>query len=205
MPAMNYEIEIKAHARKPEEVVKSLDGFAEFLRSYDKSDEYFLLPGAEPGQGRNFRVRTEDGLSVVTWKNRSFSDATEVNVEREFPVGDAAAFIELCLAMGAAPYIRKRKVGRAYSYRGMTVEVSEVPPLGSFVEIEQLVELEPGRPPLGEGAGPGEGLPVAPEPGLVREITARQAELLRLLGIPEGDVEPKPYSQMLREAGAAGS
>jgi predicted adenylyl cyclase CyaB len=200
MPAMNYEIEIKAHVKRPERVIEALDGMAEFLRSYDKSDSYFLLSGAEPGQGRNFRVRTEDGASVVTWKNRSFKDETEVNIEREFEVGDAAAFIELCLSMGATPYIKKRKIGRAYGYQGMTVEVSEVPPLGFFVEIEQLVEIEPGSPSVGDGRGPGEGLPMAPDPELVRSITARQRELLTRLGIPDGDIEARPYSLMLRKA-----
>ncbi len=199
---MNYEIEMKARLRDPERVISVLDGFAEFLGAYDKDDSYYLLPGAEAGKGRNFRVRREGGKAVVTWKNRSFEGGMEVNLEREFAVGDPEAFTELCLSMGARPYIKKRKIGRAYRHEGFLIELSEVPPLGFFVEIEKTIELE-GKPGGAQGRdgflGPGQGLPHSPGQDLIEEIRERELAILGRLGLGMGDIEEKPYSLLLRE------
>jgi adenylate cyclase, class 2 len=203
---MHYEIEIKAHVRDVAKTTKLLDGFASFDRSYDKSDAYYLLPGAKPGEGRNFRIRREEGNATVTWKNRSYRGSMEVNVEREFEVSDPEAFLELCLSMGASPYIVKRKTGRAYEHEGFTIELSEVEPLGYFVEIEKIVDVDEAKADArGLPSGPGEGLPREPDPALIREIQKKEEAILERLSIPPSDIEAKPYSLMLREAGATGA
>jgi predicted adenylyl cyclase CyaB len=195
---MRFEIEIKAHVSDPGAARARLEGFASFVRSYDKSDRYFLLPGAEPGQGRNFRVRSEGDGAFVTWKNRSKSGSMEVNLERECAVDDPGALIELFLAMGAKPYFEKRKVGREYSFGGLTIELSEVPPLGHFVEIEYLGDA--GTDVLGgkdAPAGPGEGLPSTPDAALVESVRARELAILDRVGVSHEAIEERPYSAML--------
>jgi predicted adenylyl cyclase CyaB len=196
---MHYEIEIKAHVRDVAKTTKLLDGFASFTRSYDKSDAYYLLPEAKPGEGRNFRIRREEGNATVTWKNRSYQGAMEVNVEREFEVSDPQAFLELCLSMGASPYIVKRKTGRAYEHEGFTIELSEVAPLGYFVEVEKIIDIDEAKA-RGLPSGPGEGLPHEPDPALIREIRKKEEAILERLRIPLSAIEAKPYSLMLREA-----
>jgi predicted adenylyl cyclase CyaB len=185
---MNLEIELKAHVHRPDEIRAALEGMAGFLRAYDKADSYYLLPGADAGQGRSFRIRTEDGLRTVTWKERSCQGHLEVNVEREFTISDEEAFIGLCLAMGARPYMRKRKIGRAFEYQGLNVELSEVPPLGHFIEIEKTIEID------------GDGGNRPPEQSLIDAIHEAELALLALLDIPRDEIEEKPYSLLLREA-----
>jgi predicted adenylyl cyclase CyaB len=185
---MNLEIELKAHVPRPDEIRCALEGMAGFLRSYDKSDSYYLLPGAEAGQGRSFRIRTEGGLRTVTWKERSCQGHLEVNVEREFAISDEEAFVGLCMAMGARPYMRKRKIGRAFEYQGLTVELSEVPPLGHFIEIEKTIQID------------GDAGNRPPEQSLIDSIHEQELALLALLGIPRAQIEEKPYSLLLREA-----
>jgi predicted adenylyl cyclase CyaB len=195
---MRFEIEMKARVQDPGAARSRLEAFASFVRSFDKSDRYFLLPGAEPGQGRNFRVRTDGEGAFVTWKSRSKSGSMEVNLERECLVDDPDALIDLFLAMGAKPYFEKRKIGREYSYGGLTVELSEVPPLGHFIEIEYLgdagAETQGGKE---ASAGPGEGLPASPDPALVESVRERELAVLARVGIPESSIEERPYSAML--------
>jgi predicted adenylyl cyclase CyaB len=195
---MRFEIEIKAHVPDPVAARASLEGFASFIRSFDKSDRYFLLPGAEPGQGRNFRVRSDGEEAFVTWKSRSKSGSMEVNLERECAVDAPEALVELFIAMGAKPYFEKRKIGREYSYGGLTIELSEVPPLGHFVEIEYLGDAGADAPGgMEASAGPGEGLPASPDPALVESVRERELDVLARVGIPGSSIEERPYSAML--------
>jgi predicted adenylyl cyclase CyaB len=209
---MRYEIELKAHAADPEAVQRALDGLvrsgrAGFVREFDKFDRYFLLPGAEPGQGRNFRLRMDGSGAILTWKQRSRRGALEVNLERECRVDDPEPLLELFLSLGARPYFTKRKIGREYALDGLCLEFCEVPPLGHFIELECLID-EPvtAAVPAGTAAGPGEMHALSPGPvsgsqDLIEDIRGREMAVLALLGIDAAAVEARPYSAMLAGLG----
>lgn len=179
---MRYEIEVKAHCTPSHELERALEAECRYLGPVDKSDRYFLFPGAQAGEDRNFRIRTEAGASMVTWKSRRRLGVMEVNQEREFPISEPDAFLELCLAMGASEYFRKTKKGRAYGCGEWTVELVEVEPLGYFLEIELLVEC------------PQEG----PEPSLVSSTKEAMLEFLGRLGVATDHVEESSYSALIR-------
>jgi adenylate cyclase, class 2 len=195
---MQVEIELKARLRDPEAARRVLDGMAPFVREFDKTDEYFLLPDGMPGQGRNFRLRHDGGTALVTWKRRSREGALEVNIEREFEVSDPQAFLELCLAMGAREYFTKRKIGREYALGGLRIELCQVPPLGHFIEIEHVA---PTSAPSGLEAGPGEGPAFFSDRALVEGIRAQELDVLKKLGISQAEIEERTYSAMLGELG----
>ncbi len=206
---MRFEIELKAHAMDPAAVRRALDGLvasgrAAFVREFRKSDRYFLLPGAEPGQGKNFRARSDGEGAYLTWKQRSKRGGLEVNLERECRVDDPEPLIELLASLGAKPYFTKTKIGREYAMDGLTVEFCEVPPLGWFVEIECVVDASADKGRAGEalhagsGAiGPGAPPTFAPEAALVESVRAREVAVLALIGISESEIEERPYSAML--------
>ncbi len=79
-------------------------------------------------------------------------------------------------------FLRKTKKGKSYSFEGLTVEVSDVPPLGLFVEAECLLEN--------------------PAPDDVAGAEKRIRRFLAGIGIEDADIESRTYAEMLMQAGA---
>ncbi len=174
------EVELKAKVREKSAVEARVGSFARFLRAFDKFDEYWHGPGWRADRGaRGFRLRIDDGQAVVTFKQKNISAGIEINRETEFEVSDASAFRSLVERMGCEPFYRKCKTGSAWDYRGCTVELVDVAGLGSFIEIERLLEND-------DSAG-----------------TAKAKEELRsvlaLAGVPESAIEARRWSEMLLE------
>ena len=176
------EIELKAWIDDPESISRVLDGFARPEGAYDKLDEYWR-PAADPDRlGSGVRLRSAAGganNAVVNFKRKEVRGAIEVNDEREFAVSDAAVCRELFERLGLEPWIRKRKTGRAWTWEGITAEISRVEGLGDFVELEILADGD------------------APE--TVAAARARLLALLARLGVPESALEPRYYTAMLSE------
>jgi adenylate cyclase class 2 len=78
----------------------------------------------------------------VNFKRKEVRDGIEVNDEREFEVSDAAVFGELLSRLGLAVWIRKRKTGEAWTWGGITIELSEIEGLGFFAELEILADKD---------------------------------------------------------------
>jgi predicted adenylyl cyclase CyaB len=185
------EVELKARVRDRPTVEAALGAFASLVRGVDKSDSYWKAPGWRSSAARrDFRVRSEGGTSVVTYKEKKVEGGVEVNVEREFGVTDPEAFAGLALRLGCEKWYGKRKRGLLYEAPAAaakggkaSVEIVEVEGLGCFIEIEVLVE------DAAAGA-----------------IEAARAEILGILGragLAEADLEGRFYSELLAEAGLA--
>ena len=196
------EIELKAHVRDPAETERIILGFAEARGEVLKRDVYWRRPGPEspPGAGPaksgagssarsideaiKLRIRDEGGKAVVTYKRKELRADIEVNDEREFAVSDRAALECLITDLGFEPYISKEKRTKSFAFAGdggipVTIELSLVTGLGWFVEIEILME-NPGETETGRARK------------LLRETLAR-------CGIPESELEPRFYTDLLRE------
>lgn len=185
------EVELKARVRDPRSVEAAVAAFASRAGEVDKRDSYWRAPGWRSDEvKRDFRVRYEDGTSVVTFKEKREEGGIEVNVEREFGVTDPEAFAELALRLGCERWYEKRKRGSRYEVASAcaaggkaTIEIVEVEGLGPFIEIEVLIE--------------------EPEP---EAVAAARSELLGILaraGLGEADIERRFYSELLAEAGLA--
>ncbi len=130
---MVFEVELKAHIPSILSVQNTIQerlGLTDPV-SYKKEDMYFSKPGTL--QKTEFRLRVSGTSFIVTKKNKTQKEGIEVNAEIEFTVSDSAEFIRFSLESGYVISIQKTKIGVSYAYRGMTIELSDVIPLGSFI------------------------------------------------------------------------
>jgi adenylate cyclase class 2 len=178
---MPVEVEIKAWVRKEEETRSRIERLCLFVKDYIKEDLYFRGPRINEVE-RDLRVRRENDRWICTYKNKTLRRGLEINDEREFSLSDGKAFMDLLEMLGCKIFLRKIKRGRGYSRGDLTVELSEVEGLGLFVEVERVVEN--------------------PSPALIGEIETAIRSLLDEIGVPETDIEDRPYMVMLLGKGA---
>jgi adenylate cyclase class IV len=204
------EVELKAHLRDRRAAEASVSAFARLVGSVDKFDSYWHGPDWRRERGtKGFRIRAEDHSTTVTFKNKRVENGLEVNLEREFGVGDPEIFVEFCRRLGCESFYTKRKRGSRYIYdsasrsgqasaevplprsgaprgespptRPATIEIVEVEGLGDFIEIEILLEDE--------------------EPEALARAQAEIRGLLERAGVDAAAIESRFYSELLMEAG----
>lgn len=172
------EVELKARIEDPGAVERRVASFARFVKKVDKSDSYWHGPGWRERRGtRGFRVRSEGSVFVVTFKTKRVEAGYEVNLEREFEISDPGVFREFVERVGCEPYYQKRKIGSAYEYEGMTLEVLRVEGAGFFLEIERLLPEE--------------------SPAAVDNARAGLKTALAMSGVPETAIENRTYSELI--------
>ena len=206
------EVELKARLSEREAVQARVAAFSRYDGSVDKFDSYWHEPDWRRARGaKGFRIRYEGGASVVTFKQKRVENGLEVNLEREFGVGDPDSFVEFCRRLGCESFYTKRKRGSRYVYdppspagrdtagvpaprsgapdgelsaaypRPATIEIIEVEGLGDFIEIEILLEAE--------------------EPAALAGAQAELRGLLERAGVSASAIESRFYSELLIEAG----
>lgn len=172
------EVELKARIQDPEAVERRVASFARHLKRVDKTDSYWHGPDWRDKRGtRGFRIRSEGDTFVVTFKSKRIEGGFEMNLEREFEISDPAVFEEFVRRIGCEPYYRKRKIGVAYDYEGMTLEILRVEGAGSFLEIERLLPTD--------------------SPAAVEEARAGLIAALAKAGVPESAIEKRTYSELI--------
>jgi predicted adenylyl cyclase CyaB len=195
------EIELKVRLGDFAPVKERLSALGSYLRSYKKSDSYWVPIQADPPELAampDLRVRRERGLdsdgqiqdsTLVTYKTKEISGGIEVNDEREFTVSDAGLFEELMGRLGLYKDICKEKEGWAWiispdnaeqspAQSAILAELSLVTGLGWFLELEIMADNDEST---------------------VAESRARLLETLKKLEIPAESMEARPYTAMLRE------
>ena len=197
------EVELKAHLRDRRATESRVAAFARYLGPVDKFDSYWHGPDWRLQRGtKGFRIRSEDGTNLVTFKTKRSESGIEINREREFGISDPEVFVEFCLRLGCEPFYTKRKRGSRYGYDpssadsssgvpagqggqvgigAATIEIIEVEDLGDFIEIEILLEEE--------------------EPSAVALAQGEIRGLLSRAGVSESNLEPRFYSELLMAAG----
>ncbi|MFW5684917.1 MAG: class IV adenylate cyclase [Spirochaetota bacterium] len=175
---MAYEVEMKAWVDDWERVERYLRSACEFERSFRKEDRYYSHESA--ADGFLFRVRIDPPRAYVTFKEKRVRGGAEVNLEREFTVDDASAFVELQERLGAVEAFAKVKEGLHFRFDGLTVELVHVHELGDFLEIEFVHDDD--------------------DDELHDAAVARIRRFLDAAGIAEDRVEPRPYMKLLRDA-----
>lgn len=182
------EVELKAHISDPEAVAARVAAFATPVGGFEKFDAYWHGPDWRLSRGtKGFRVRTEGGDTIVTFKSKRCEGGVEINREREFSVSDPAALDELLFRLGCEPFYTKRKRGRRFELKEpgqshpTSIEILELEGLGHFIEIEALLESE-------------EPSAVALAQGEIKGILARA-------GVDEAEIESRYYSELLMSAG----
>lgn len=148
-----YEVELKAHAADPLKIAQRLTHFADFVSHYSKKDSYWTIGG------KMLRIREQqnvlDGTKkvLVTQKLKNTYGALEVNNELEFELAGEAlpVFAAILENTGFIRTVKKAKDTKVFMPRltffepsdladvqHFSIELSQVYPLGWFVEIELL-------------------------------------------------------------------
>jgi adenylate cyclase class IV len=196
------EVELKAHVADKVSVEARVASFAQREGAVDKLDSYWHGPEWRLARGKKgFRIRSESGKSVVTFKTKNADGGIEINRESEFAISDPETFAEFARRIGCEPFYTKRKRGSRFrvdpceraAVSGLvdetacpgaaTIEIIEVEGLGAFIEIEILLPDE--------------------EPAAIALAQGELRGLLARSGLGEADIEPRYYSELLMEAGLA--
>lgn len=137
-----YEIEVKAHLRKKDEVIKKLEDlgckFFEELHQVDyifnPKDEKFPPTIGEPV----LRVREENGKNILTLKINQTSRLD--CIERELEISDGEMMKEIILLLDFRKDITVKKKRIKTKYEDIEIYVDEVEQLGDFIEAEKLTK-----------------------------------------------------------------
>lgn len=172
------EVEIKALVGNRPEFSACLEALATFVRSYNKEDWYYGVREELPET--RFRLRRDADTHVCTHKQKTVRDGIEQSVETEFSVSDGDAFDRFARHLGFECLFVKRKTGERWIIEDLTLEVSDVNDLGTFVEIELI-------------------LPTDASDGEIERSRDRVRTMLQRLAIPQSAIEERTYTQMIHE------
>ncbi len=181
---MNTEIEMKAWIDNPDLIREKILALpARKIREYNKTDIYFHL--LENGRiKQELRLRSDADSAIVTIKEKTLDKELEVNFEREFTVSNPEHFTYMIKGAGYRESMRKSKRGTSWQYRNYSIELSEIPGLGHFLELELLLD----------GQVPGDKIHQVKE-----EAREEFRKLFTQLGIGAEKIEHRRYTSMLAE------
>ncbi|TVR68928.1 MAG: class IV adenylate cyclase [Spirochaetaceae bacterium] len=172
------EVEIKAVVLHPRELALRLRRLGTFIRPFTKVDRYFGFARELPET--RFRLRRDGESWICTRKNKILRDSIEESREEEFSVSDGELFEQFVREAGFQLLFEKEKVGERWEVDGTTVEVSRVNDLGTYVEVELILDDDASLPARDDARN-------------------RVRTVLDRLGVPESAVEERTYTQMIYE------
>ncbi len=214
-----YEIELKAHLASPAETERRLARYADFSSEYLKKDSYWNICGKTLRLREEANSATGDIKIFVTNKMKSYRNEIEVNKELEFelPYHALDVFTEMLGNLGFVCGIKKQKRTKVFlphpglftnllhNVQYFSVELSEIPPLGSFLEIELLYPdyvSEGGMSAFGEigvGTRADTGNSLKAHAVYLKNAEKILYAMLDILNIPHDAVEPRPYAELLAD------
>lgn len=186
-----YEIELKAHIKDRDDLTKRLHSFASFKGSTHKFDTYWRsatdniqIRVRQERKQANPHGNMEETTTTVTYKRKQLrvsQDGTsiEVNDEQEFSISSRNPFEEFLQDAGFSILRKKEKHVEQWQFEDALLELCNVPPLGDFLEMEILAADN--------------------KEATVQAARTKLSFLLEKCGIPESDIEPRYYNEMLSE------
>lgn len=204
------EIEVKARVSDRKALIDMLNKNASFTRALSRDDTYYKGPVKE---GCKLRIRkeieknqTESKEScIITYKkkeNRMGANGlvTEVNEEHESYISDPDPLCLFLIDSGFTVDLKKhkdvmdwninftlpKKAAEILNCKSLSAccELCNVPPLGDFLEVEILSPSS--------------------DQTLVKILQEELNSILEKLGLSKNDIEPRYYSELLKEAQAKG-
>lgn len=171
---------MKAWVKNPEDLRVKLENLYGERGAYLKKDKYFNLSGSDD-PGKRFRIRKDGAEHWITYKQKEKKGPLELNNEIEFKIEDPESFEAMMKNLGFEVFLIKVKRGTKYRTEEYLLELSEIPTLGWFLEIEILLE--------------------DPSQKDIQKATEDIQRLFDNLGIDKNDLEPRYYSDLLKERG----
>ncbi|ORC31805.1 hypothetical protein B4O97_16800 [Marispirochaeta aestuarii] len=138
---MSMEIEIKAWVDDPPLIEERLrEKFGDAL-PVSKDDVYYETDGRFPGLN-TLRLRKSGAKWILTYKDKSLEDGTEINREHETVVEEFEVIDELLRRFGCRKFLEKKKRGLLFSHEDLVIELVHVESLGTFLEIEKVLPVD---------------------------------------------------------------
>ncbi len=190
-----YEIELKAHIENIEKTKTTINTFARFLGTKDKTDVYWQLNGLNPTKPVRVRIRQELSTNtskeitkslMVTYKRKELrntkeSIAYEVNEENEFSISNREAFESILIDSGFNIALQKEKKVLQWEYNGVLLELCTITGLGDFLELEIVAENR--------------------KDSTIKKAIDSLQSVLQQCGVPIEKIEKRYYSELMQEKG----
>ncbi len=174
---MSLEIELKAWIDDPKSFTKTLEAKAHSPKTFFKKDIYYE---SSVDRKRGFRLRDDNGVSIITHKIKKIEGGVETSQENEFTVSDMPAFIRMMEDLGYTAGQKKVKVGSSWLLEDAVIDFSLVEDLGHFVEVELLLLIQSSNSEI--------------------EIAKKKlTKILSHLEIDSSKIESTPYTTLLRQ------
>lgn len=139
---MTLEIEAKIRVDSLEPVAERLASLgARHIADLAQNDAYFFdAEGKLVKSGCGLRLRSEttagQTVSILTFKGTRQKGAYKIRPEYETPIENADAMLKILEGLGYHSRLIVNKSRRLWEMDGCEVCLDNVPPLGSFVEVE---------------------------------------------------------------------
>ena len=100
-------------------------------------DEYYAHPSRDFAlTDEALRLRTENDLTVITYKGPKLDQETKTREEFEVSIANRATMASILDRLGFKPVIKISKRRHVYGLKGITVCFDSVVGLGDFIELE---------------------------------------------------------------------
>ena len=142
------EIEIKAPCKDLVKLEKNLVKLgARDFGTLVQADVYYAHPARDFGKtDEALRVRTENDLTVITYKGPKLDQDSKTREELEVSVANVGTISSILERLGFRPVLKVAKRRKVYGIRGVSVCLDRVDGLGDYVEFEyEGEELEAGK------------------------------------------------------------
>lgn len=148
------EVEVKLQIDNIEQMMETLQmqGFVQESVFFE-SDTYFTHPHHdfwESDEALRLRscenIETKEKSAVITYKGAKMDDVSTTRPEYETAVGDAEVLYRILIAADFLPVMPVKKKRISFKKEDMTVCLDEVESLGTFMEVEILVEASEADP-----------------------------------------------------------
>ena len=142
------EIEIKAPCKDLVKLEKDLVKLgARDFGTLVQADVYYAHPARDFGKtDEALRVRTENDLTVITYKGPKLDQDSKTREELEVSVANVGTISSILERLGFRPVLKVAKRRKVYGIRGVSVCLDRVDGLGDYVEFEyEGEELEAGK------------------------------------------------------------
>lgn len=142
------EIEIKAPCEDLVKLEKNLVKLgARDFGTLVQADVYYAHPARDFGKtDEALRVRTENDLTVITYKGPKLDQDSKTREELEVSVANVGTISSILERLGFRPVLKVAKRRKVYGIRGVSVCLDRVDGLGDYVEFEyEGEELEAGK------------------------------------------------------------
>jgi adenylate cyclase class 2 len=132
------EIEVKAPLPDMDKVRKRvLELGGRDFGSSVQLDEYYAHPSRDfASTDEALRLRTENDLTVITYKGPKLDQETKTREEHEVSIANRSTMASILDRLGFKPVIKIPKRRQVYGLRGVTVCLDSVKGLGDFIELE---------------------------------------------------------------------